>query len=760
MSAAPQQMLEQAQELHRAGRLTEAGELYRRILAVEPNHADALHYLGVIELQGGAPDKAEAMIRRAIELKPAEPAAHVNLGRALRRLARFDEAAEAYRAATVLDSGRVSAWIGLSESLSARRRSDEALQAALRAIALDAASAAARYCAGVAAQLLGRDAEAEDFYRAALARDPKLAEAHNDLGVLLLERGAVAAAVGHFEAAVAASPALAAAHNNLGKAQHQAGAVEAGLRSFERALELDPDYAAAFANAAAALRELGRLDEARQRADRALVLDPGGVEAQVNLALILRDLGLLDDALARMRGACAAAPDRPELQTTLGMIANDCGLHREALAATRRAVTLAPDRVEAWRNLLGVMLYNSALSEAERWEAHRAFGASMTRAAAGASPSPRGSGETRLRIGYVSSDFRPTHPVSRNLSPVLRHRDRVRFETIAYSDTPPRAGEPMRDLADRWRPTAGQSDAQLAETIRADGIDILLLLAGRFDRNRPQLAAWRAAPVQVSFHDPATSGLAEMDYLIADPALVPRGGGEHFSERVVRLPGFYIHDPIATAPAIGPPPCGAAGAITFGCFNNLAKLSDLALATWARVLRQVPGSRLALKFRGWYAAAAIRDRILALLAEGGVASDRIEFITAGVSAADHLAAYNRIDIALDPFPFAGSTTSFEALWMGVPVVTLAGDAMVGRWGLSLLRTAGLPELAAADIDAYVALAARLAGDTQGLAQLRAGLRKRVEQSSLCNGPARARQLERLYRALWRNGGRDSVKRTR
>jgi len=285
----------------------------------------------------------------------------------------------------------------------------------------------------------------------------------------------------------------------------------------------------------------------------------------------------------------------------------------------------------------------------------------------------------------------------------------------------------------------------VAALVRADEVDVLVVLAGRFDRNRPLVAAYRPAPVRVSFHDPGTSGLSAVEYLIADRTLVPRRREERFSERVVCLPSFYIHAPLE-GPQVGPLPAAERGYVTFGSFNNPAKVNDEVLALWGEVLRAVPGSRLKLKFKNWFGNQGLRERMLRGL---GSESDRVEFMAAEAARGEHLALYNDVDIALDPFPFTGSTTTFEALWMGVPVVTLAGAAMAGRWSASILQALKLPELVAGSRAEYVGIAAGLAGDLSRLAGLRAGLRDRVAGSPLCDGRSRARQVERIYRALWR-----------
>ena len=444
-----------------------------------------------------------------------------------------------------------------------------------------------------------------------------------------------------------------------------------------------------------------------------------------------------------LRRALALKPDYSAAWNNLAAILHAHADYAGAMDAYRKAADHDRHDSTAYRNLLGVMLY-SGLGAGERYGVALEF---EERYAARGSPAlaVRGDGGKRLKIGYVSSDFYE-HPVGRNLEPVLAHRERERFEVVLYADVlrEDATSARLKGLADRWESVAGLSDAAVAERVRAEGIDVLVLLAGRFDRNRPLVASYRAAPVQVSFHDPGTSGLKEMDYLIADRVLVPgKRPEERFRERVVRLPSFYIHAPLAGV-AVGEAPSGTLGRVTFGSFNNPAKVGPEVLGLWRRVLDAVPGSKLRVRFKNWFSNAGLRERFTASL------GDRVEFETEETGLEGHLGAYNRIDVALDPFPFTGSTTTFEALWMGVPVVTLLGGSMAGRWSASMLRSVGLGELIAGTAEEYVALAAGLARDGSRRAELRRALRARVTASPLCDGRARARQVERLYRALWKH----------
>lgn len=771
----------------RQGQTDEAGRLYGRVLSIDPDNPEALRGLGAIEFQAGHYDAAEQRTRRLLELRPGDPAVHYALGMVLQRRERTDEALAAYRSALAIDPLHARALLAAGELYRIQGRVDDAVKAARKAVAIDPANAdacnllgaalqdsgkseesimwleratakqpdnpRAHYNLGVALQALDRKNEAAAAYRRAVQLDPALMEARNNLGLLLVDAEDADAAVAELQVAVDLVPGSAVAHNSLGRAHYRAGDLDQALARFERALYLDPGYAEALANVGAVQRARGQPDAALASLDHALQLKPGLADAHGNRSLLLRDKGRLDEAADSAMRAIAARPNEAEFHMTLALINNDRGLHREALTNARQAVALKPEVASFQLRLLGLLLYNPAPTAAERFAECRAFArrfghASGTR---GGFTEKLRDPERRLRIGYVSSDLRGDHPVARNLRPIFAHYDRSRFELFVYADVtaPDDTTAEFKALAGRWTSTDGLDDREVAMAVRDDEVDILVVLAGRFDRNRPLVAAYRPAPVQVSFHDPATSGLAEMDYLIADRILAPGDGTERFTERVARLPHFYVHEPLAGAPPVRALPLASAGAPTFGCFNNPAKLSDACLALWARLLTEVPRARLMLKFRNWYGAEPLRRRVAAALEAAGVARERLVIVDADRPGVHHLEIYNEVDVALDPFPFTGSTTTFEALSMGVPVVTLTGDTLVSRWTASMLDAVQLGHLATATPDGYIAAAAELASDVPGLADLRAGLRARVAASPLCDGRGRTRQIERLYRTFWR-----------
>lgn len=629
-------------------------------------------------------------------------------------------------------------------------RLDEAERLYRQILAIDPGHAPALIHIGLIAQAAGHLDAAEALLKRAIDLQPRLAEAHFHLGNLNHGRRRLPEAERSYRAAIDCAPGYLEAHNNLGYALVQIGRAEDAAACFRRALTIDPNYEGALTNLGNLLREQGKPDEALVHLRAAAALKPGSAAAHNNLGNAYKDLGQLDEAIASCRRAVELAPNSAELHSNLGIVLQKLGDASGAITSFRQALALRPNWPNAYRNLVSALLFDPRTSPEELFAEHRRFGAAFSRARSDLGWSVSRDPERRLRIGFVSADFHD-HPVARNLMPVLHHLDRSAFEIFLYSANPAGDGitAQIQGMADTWRQIAGETDDAAAARIRADGIDILILLAGRFDRNRPLIATYRPAPVQVSFHDPATSGLDSIDYLLSDRSLTPRRTAEQFVERVFCLPHFYVHLPLVSAPPVEMLPFRRNGHVTFGSCNKPSKLNDTVLRTWADVLRRVPGSRLILKYRSQFASPAVQERVTAAMRATGVDPARVHMPGESESFARHLQSYNAIDIALDPFPFNGSTTSFEALWMGVPLVTLAGEVMAARWTASMLHALDLDEFVAHSREEYVDLAARIAGDPSTLERLRSTLRARVESSPLCDEAGRARQIDRFLRAVWR-----------
>ena len=773
---------------HRAGRVAEAEALYRQALSRVADHADALHLAGLAVFQSGRPGVALSDLAKAAAAAPLVAQFHADHALAAMAIGRSGEAGGALRRALLLEPSIADAWSTLgmvgqqtgvyAASVNRVRRAAtiEALNPAAHT-ALGTLLAASQDLAGAAKafgraldlapdsrdarlklaglhQEAGRVDLALDLYEEGLRRDPLSTEFHNNRGNLLLATRRPDVAAAAFRRAAALSPHLAEVHNNLGNALMGGPGQDGAGPIFRRALAANPELAEAGNGLGRWLHERERYAEAVTVLKAALAVKPGQGEFHANLAATLRASGDLDGAVVYAHAAVALAPAMAEAHNNAASVDLALGDSEAAVVSYRRTLALVPSVLEVHRNLLTSMLYVAGLSPSALFAEHRRFAAkfaqtSSSRIAFAASRDP----ERRLTIGYLSSDFRH-HPIARNVWPWLSDRDPGRFRVLAFANVqkPDHVTEQMKTLVDGWHSVAGLTDAEAARLIRREGVDVLVILASHFDRNRGLVAAHQPAPVVVSAHDGTTSAVPGMGYLIADLTVAPRRPEEQFSERIVRLPVFSIQRPIDNAPVIESPPVVATGRITFGSFNNPSKITRATARLWAGALKAVPNSRLMLKYRNALASGRLRDRLYAMFRAEGVEAERIVMVSSTGQAdpvAAHLALYNHIDIALDTAPFNGSTTTFEALWMGVPVVTLLGDTMMSRWAASMLVRVGRPNWVALDEQGYVARAAEWSGDVDGLAHLRRTLRQEVETSRLCDAGRAVRNLERVYRALWR-----------
>ncbi|MFI4940546.1 MAG: tetratricopeptide repeat protein, partial [Burkholderiales bacterium] len=622
-----------------------------------------------------------------------------------------------------------------------------------RALALNSRLAEAHINRGAVLKELTRFDEALACFDRAIALNPNLAEAHSNHGFALNKLGRFDDALVSFNRAIALNPNLAEAHNGRGGTLNELGRFDEAIAGFTRAIALQPSLADAYNNRGGVLNELGRFDEASASIRSALALKPDLADAHSNLGSTLKALGRLDEAVACCRRALEINPDLVEAHCNLGNSLQDFGQLDQALACYSRALEIKPDLVEAHSNLLFTRNYLADQPAAILQAEARRFGDLAARKATPFTvwrnvPEPN----RCLRVGLVSGDF-CTHPVGyfiENVLAALASHACGRLELIAYSTHfhADALTERIKACCHAWHSAVGLSDAQLAQQIRDDGIDILIDLSGHTEHNRLTMFAWKPAPVQATWLGYfATTGVAAVDYLIADPWTLPETEEVNFTETIWRLPETRLcfTPPDANAD-VSPLPALANGTITFGCFNNLTKMNDAVVALWARVLDAVPQSRLFLKSKQ-LGDASVRQNVLDRFAAHGIGADRL-MLEGSSPRLDYFSAYHRVDIALDPFPFPGGTVTVEALWMGVPVLTLAGERFVARQGVGLLMNADLPEWIAADADDYVARAVSHAGDLQRLAALRTGLRQQVLASPIFDAPRFARHFEVALRGMW------------
>jgi protein O-GlcNAc transferase len=593
--------------------------------------------------------------------------------------------------------------------------------------------------------------DAELVCRRILQIAPRNADALHLLGRVTHEAGNPSVAGALIGKAIAARPTVAAYHNSLGMAYLAQGKQDAAIASLRRALEMDAGCVKADLNLGVALLNRGDLDAAVDQFQQILTHRPEDTAAHINLGVAFLLQGKDDVAEFSFRRALEIAPgDAALAHANLGGALLAQGMVEAAVSSYRRALDIDPSLATARSNLLFALHFLpdcdrlTQFSEAKLWgELHAAPLLPSDRPHANLVDPDR-----RLRVGYVSGDFH-RHPVGYFLEAVLRAHDPAAVELFCYSN-----GNGVDDLTLRlracvqhWRSVVHVNDAALTELIRRDGIDLLIDLSGHTAGNRLLAFARKPAPVLASWLGYFnTTGIAAMDYVIASGAVCPEGDDRWYVEQVVRLPDdFLCYTPNDAVP-VADPPILRDGIPTFGYFGKVSKISPPVVALWARILQTVPKARLYLKDSA-LDKEGVRERYAQIFAGHGLL-DRVE-LHGRSPYGEYLAAYGRVDVVLDPFPFNGGTTTVEALWMGVPVVSLQGEGFVSRMGLSHLSTAGLPEFVAADADAYVAKAVALVTDPAQLVQLRAGLRERVAQSPLCDGRRFTRALEACYRAMWR-----------
>ena len=612
----------------------------------------------------------------------------------------------------------------------------------------------ARNLLGIVCKQLGKLPEAIEHLRMSVNLDADSPAGHELLGGALLAAGDVVAAERAYGTAAQLLPESPEAAFNHGVALNRAGQVKAAEQCMRRALQLKPEFPQAWSSLAATLSIQGRSAEAEEAAGRSLSLDANSPDAWVNLGRAQIDLGKPVDAERANRRAVELAPGFPLAWFNLGCALQHQWRNREAAAAFRQAIAVGPGNQQAWSNLLMTELYTPDVTEASIYDESRQWQEALDKTLPvevypHATPSVRAA-DRRLRIGYVSPDFR-RHSCASFLQPLIAGHDRAEISVYAYAKVR-RADEVTRwfaEHADHWRDIMPLSDQAAAEQVRADRIDILVDLAGHTNESPIGLFRHRPAPVQVSWLGyPATTGLDRIDYRLTDRIADPEGDADRLhSEKLLRLAdGFLCYAPRGTAPAIAAGPVVRNRHITFGCFNNLSKVTAPAIDVWARILNSVAHSRLVLK--SWmFRAAVTRERIQAEFLRHGIGPERIDFLE--WAAPDrYLELYGAIDIALDTFPYNGTTTTFESLWMGVPVVTLSGRRHAARVGASILTHLGRAEWVAADEQQYTAIACRLAEHHDELASIRAGLRNELSASVLSDHAAFAGKIEQTYRQIW------------
>lgn len=574
----------------------------------------------------------------------------------------------------------------------------------------------------------GRLAEAEIVAKSAAKQAPKNADVQHLLAAIYQSGQRWGEAQVAIDQALKLEPRNAKMLFTAAGIAAAAGQMDQAAAHYRAAVKVQPDLVEAWFNLGNTLRDGGRLSEALEAYQAAIKGRPHFVEALCNAGDVLRQMSRYSEAVALYRQALAIQPGNGAIHSKLGLGLQRLSLLDEALAAFQRASELSPQDAQAFSNWLLASQYHPDLSRAELLARHRAFAERFEVPQADRRFSheawswqpPR-----RLRIGYVSPDLRK-HSVAQFAEPVICHHDVARFEVHAYYSNAHRdeVTERIRSRIEHWHDVGHLSDDALAQQIHADGIDILVGLSGHTAGNRLVMFARKPAPIQVTWLGyPGTTGLTAMDYRLTDACLDPVGASEaDYTESLVRLPTYSYFTPPQGAPDVGELPALTSGRVTFACLNNTSKINARVLQVWAQVLKAVPDSRLII---GNANEAAWSDWVLTQLRSHGIEAERV-VMRPRLGLAEYLALHQEIDLALDPFPWNGGTTTMLGLWMGVPVITFAGERPASRLGLSSLHYAGLAEMAAESIDGYVRQAIDWASDLPRLSALRQSLRARMQ----------------------------------
>ncbi|NQU56992.1 MAG: tetratricopeptide repeat protein [Rhodospirillales bacterium] len=761
--------------------MSEAESIYKQILQVDPDQPVALHLLGVIAHQVGNNDVAVELIRKSLIIQPDYAEAHNNLGGALNELKYFDEAVASYHKALAIKPDYAEAYFNLGVSLKQLNKMDAALASYQKAIAIKPDYAEAHNNLGLVLKELNKPDDAVASYSKALAITPVNAEAHNNLGVVLNELNRRDEAEASYHKALAIKPDFVEAHNNLGNTLKQLNKLDAALASYHVALSIKPDYAEAHNNIGVVLNELSRRDEAVASYLKALSINPEYAEAHFNLGVALNQLNRLGEAVTSYHKALAIEPDYAEAHNNLGVALKELNKFDEAVGCFHKALAIKPDYAEAHNNLGNVFLKIRKLAESatsfrkalaikpDYAEAHsnliflQDFLADIDQAEQQAErkrwndtfilplhknikPHTNDKNpERRLRIGYVSADFR-RHSACLGFAPLIIDHDRQNFDVICYDATlvSDEISTALRAAATHWRDIKNIKDEELANIIRAEHIDILVDLSGHSRGNRLKVFGYKPAPVQASGIGHLASGASTIDYRLTTAQISPPAEENIYPEKPIYLDTYFGFTPPPDAPLLVPPPCLQNGFITFGFLGRFSKTSDEVFALWAGILQAIPGSRLLLKYRELDERAS-RQMIKDTFSGLGISEDRLTLL-GKTQQREHLEHHNRVDIMLDTFPHGGGITTLESLWMGVPVIGLVNAGKAGGRVIDcVVRPVGLEDWIAHNIEEYHALALGWAGRTKELAQIRQELRQRVADVYF----RFPQDVEKSYRLIWR-----------
>ncbi len=733
--------------LSKANQLDDAIRAFERAIEIEPSFASAYLNLGIVHGKNEQFDQEISCYHKALQVRTDYARAYNNLGAALSRSLVQEEgtdiaAEEQEIAAKDLQKDR--------KKLDIYFRACDYFQIAL---ALDPDYVEAHHNLGILYTNVRRIQQAGFHFKIALGLDPNRADLHNSYGCYLLDTGQLEEAIASFETAVELEPTFAKAYNNLGRVYQLQQKEEEAQIYFQRALEADEEMADAYCNIGAMLFNRGKYEDALLHLEEAIRLNDKLTDAYFYQGLALSKQSLTQKAIDSYKIAVKLNPKFVNAHLSMGgAYLEQCRLDK-ALECYRKGRDLAPLYPAAASNILMSMHYADDFDPVNTFLEHQRWGygyqSQFTQFWHSYSNEPEYS--RPLRIGYLSGDFR-MHSVNFFMEGIYENHNQESYPIYCYSNVeqPDHITFKIREIATQWRNIAKMPDDKAAELIRKDRIDILVDLGGHTGGTRVHMLALRPAPIQVTYIGyPDTTGMSVVDYRITDSLSDPVGVTDNLhTEKLVRMPySFLCYRPSELAPPVVDPPVLKNGYITFGCCNNPSKITPKVLELWAKVLQAIPSSKLHLKNQR-YRDESTCNLLWERIGQHGIPKERVELEYERAGFVEHYGAYGDVDIALDPFPYNGTTTTCETLWMGVPVITLAGNAHVCRVGYSILTTVDLKQLIAHNEQEYIDIAKRLSEDIDLLTKLRRTMRHRLMASPLLNHKFFTLRLEAAYRQMW------------
>jgi protein O-GlcNAc transferase len=695
----------------------EAEKIAHNIIQNFPNHPLSYKVIAAVLNYNGKLSEGIIISQKSLKIFPKDPEIHNNLGVMLQKIGKIEEAELSFREAISLKSNYAEAYGNLGNAIIE----------------------------------LGKLEEAEILCRKAISIKSDYAEGHNNLGITLQRMFKLEQAADSYKKAISLKPDYAEAYSNLGNTMGLLGKIEEAEIICKKAITLKKDFPDFHNNLGNILKMQNKLKEAEQSYIQAISLKSDYAEAHSNLGNIMKDQGKLVEAEFYCKQAINLKSHLPEAHNNLGTTLQKMGNLEEALKHYRKGISLKPDFSECHSNKNLCLNYFQGISNQYIFEQHLEFGKQFDklRKILNLNFSNKKYSKKNLRVGYVSGDFREGS-IAYFFEMLLLHHDPKKVKTFCYyndfilDETTTR----LKELSTHWRSIFNLSDNDVIKIIRNDEIDILVDLSGHTAKNRLLVFAYKPAPIQITWLGyPNTTGLSAIDYRFTDIISDPIGKSEKFySEKLYRLDNnFLCYKGDQTISFNNIPPNKSSNYITFGSFNNFSKITSNVIKTWSVILKNIPKSRLILK------SPQLNKNVkfyLDIFEKEGVNRDRIEFIERIDSSSDHLQLYNKIDISLDTFPYNGTTTTFESLWMGVPVITLRGNSHVSRVGASILTNLEFTDFIADDIKSYINLASDIISNLDKLEIIRQNLRKKMQNSQLCDGSLFAQNVEHAYQKMW------------